>query len=546
MEEWLDFADAFSPHLLRGLPWGNTPDEVRVRTVFEESWALLRQGVLYFMRFQEGQHTDEQITDAQKCLLQYGRLAEEVRHPAEGRHCTGCPLLAPCLRLPPMCIAPHSMVVVQVLGGAALVTFKLHLAACHLPDQVRVGGAAYFSLEFWVERMVQEYKGYIRGRGTGKPELLYVKDEVMSRACRRMRRERRGRGLQLIREAVEEAKVRRRPRAKRTLLPRVMGEPCPELVGAPRPLTEVQRAFLLPDYRGHGDLGGLGYILQNAPELGRESGWPTFADVPDDSERHGRIAQALGLSSGGDPGDPAAVVHFRKFSRAVLSSGDCVCSAEYQGQVVKDDTWCLIRYMETGADGVTLPVWYVAHIQILAQAVLASMGADDPPSPAQGQPGLGPTGEQAGAEAADGAVRSGSSDAADESDDARNGQDRHVLGARVGKPLAIAVGHLYVATAAAAPGVSVGDVNGARPPEFVYVPDVRPVTSASSPYAGTYAFLIQNIDTQLLPGPMLGQGRYFSTSTKSSGRVRRVDGKFTRNKLPDGAAYAAADFNGPL
>lgn len=79
MEEWLDFADAFSPHVLHDLPWGDSPDEQRVREVFETMWASLRFAVLYFMKFNEGQHTSERILEAQEALLEYGRLAEEVR-----------------------------------------------------------------------------------------------------------------------------------------------------------------------------------------------------------------------------------------------------------------------------------------------------------------------------------------------------------------------------------------------------------------------------------------------------------------------------------
>lgn len=79
MEEWLDFVDAFSPHVLRDLPWDEDPEQAPVRQTFEDMWYSLRQAVLYFMKFHEGQHTPELILEAQEHLLQYGKLAEAVR-----------------------------------------------------------------------------------------------------------------------------------------------------------------------------------------------------------------------------------------------------------------------------------------------------------------------------------------------------------------------------------------------------------------------------------------------------------------------------------
>lgn len=76
MEDWMAFADTFSPFLLHSLPW-KAADEP-VKKVFIELWGLLRDGVLYFMRYEEGQHTEERIMAAQKSLLQYGKRAEEV------------------------------------------------------------------------------------------------------------------------------------------------------------------------------------------------------------------------------------------------------------------------------------------------------------------------------------------------------------------------------------------------------------------------------------------------------------------------------------
>ena len=412
-------------------------------------------------------------------------------------------------------------------------TFKLHLAACHLPDQVRCGGAAYFSLEFWVERMVQDYKGYIRGRGTGKPELLYVKDEVMSRACRRMRRERQGWRLQLIQEAVRDARARRRPRGPGILLPRVMGEPCPEFSGAPRPLTEAQRELLLPDYSGEGDLGGLGYILQETPELEEEAGWPTFPEVAPPDARRAAIAEAIGVGVAGNPPKREIVVHARKFTRAVLPCGDSACSAEYKGQIIKDDTWAMVRYLERDAEGDVTARWYVAHIRFLAQAVLARV--DDAPASEggvgrgqeerRGGVGAGPAREEAELISGDGRQ----SEVVDEMSDSGQADDM-AQGLRVAKPLAVAVVDLFRVTPVAAPGVSEPAADGMSPPPFVFVSNLVPSLTRRGrpkrPFAGTYAVLVSQIDVQLLPGEADRRGRYFSIASKASGRVRRLYGKF--------------------
>lgn len=78
MEDWMAFVETFSLFLLHDLPWDDDEDG-EVREVFEDLWGKLRIGVLYFMRFEEGQHTAGRILEAQKSLLNYGKRAEEVR-----------------------------------------------------------------------------------------------------------------------------------------------------------------------------------------------------------------------------------------------------------------------------------------------------------------------------------------------------------------------------------------------------------------------------------------------------------------------------------
>lgn len=76
MEEWLAFTETFSLFLLHDLPW--KPEEQGIKDIFEQQWTLLRSSVLYFMKYQEGQHTEARIAQAQRDLLEYGRIAEEV------------------------------------------------------------------------------------------------------------------------------------------------------------------------------------------------------------------------------------------------------------------------------------------------------------------------------------------------------------------------------------------------------------------------------------------------------------------------------------
>jgi hypothetical protein len=66
----------------------------------------------------------------------------------------------------------------QIWGGYKLATFKLHRFACRLADEARVCGATSSTLEFWVERLVQQYKAYVRGRSSWCPSLAFVNDHL--------------------------------------------------------------------------------------------------------------------------------------------------------------------------------------------------------------------------------------------------------------------------------------------------------------------------------------------------------------------------------
>lgn len=76
MDEWMAFTDTFSLTVLAGLQWPAGTEEAQA--VFEEQWSLLRPACLYFMKYQDGQHTDARILQAQQWLIAYGKSAEEV------------------------------------------------------------------------------------------------------------------------------------------------------------------------------------------------------------------------------------------------------------------------------------------------------------------------------------------------------------------------------------------------------------------------------------------------------------------------------------
>ena len=79
MERWLDFTEVFSLPVLSKLPWNRkSKDEMEIKETFESMWTLLRRAVLYFMRYEDCQHSEDAILSAQRTLLDYGAMAEEV------------------------------------------------------------------------------------------------------------------------------------------------------------------------------------------------------------------------------------------------------------------------------------------------------------------------------------------------------------------------------------------------------------------------------------------------------------------------------------
>lgn len=79
MERWLDFTEVFSLPVLSNLPWNRrSQEEMEIKETFERMWTLLRRAILYFMRYVDGQHQEDAILTAQRALLDYGAVAEEV------------------------------------------------------------------------------------------------------------------------------------------------------------------------------------------------------------------------------------------------------------------------------------------------------------------------------------------------------------------------------------------------------------------------------------------------------------------------------------
>ena len=193
-----------------------------------------------------------------------------------------------------------------------------------------------------MERLVQLYKQFIRFRSTGKPELLFINEELLSRACRRLLLERGGDRLRSILVAVQDAKDRRRRRPAAG--PRRIGattaddETCAEFSGASRHLTAQERNSLFPSFTGTGGLTGLPYLLESTPELEQKARWPTFPHIPDGADRRSAICKELGLAVAGTVEHPGTSVKTQKFMRAVLPSGDSACSVQYRGQHRRDDS----------------------------------------------------------------------------------------------------------------------------------------------------------------------------------------------------------------
>lgn len=94
-------------------------------------WTHLRKYTLYFLQYRPGQHTPDQVRDAQSELLHYAQFC-------------------------------------QVHLRCKLLTSLLHRACFHIPEQVLAGLPGAFCREDWGERCIRAMKQFITGHATIK------------------------------------------------------------------------------------------------------------------------------------------------------------------------------------------------------------------------------------------------------------------------------------------------------------------------------------------------------------------------------------------
>lgn len=475
MEEWLAFTETFSMFLLNDLPWKR--EHLHLKKVFDEQWSLLRSSVLYFMKWHAGQHTEERLVQAQKDLLEYGRLAEQVLVILEHTlgmfkftHTSHCDHECAIMQL-----ALQVCMCVQIFGGKYITTFKLHLAAMHLADQVRACGPGYTWTEFWVERMVQLVKRMVKYRSTAYPELLFVHDWLLTLACRRVKLSPDGCHCVSLYEALRAVK-------KRRLLSR--DEPLPGqalLLGAPKKAEDAEKAQVLhipPMSATDEDI-----VLQGLPQLLFEDttllvdGWPVFKDNAED-QRPGLILHELGLQGPLGAGKEGVKVVLQKFTRADLTTGDTVSSVQCNSQRRKNNQWFLIQYSVEHADGRKERKVYVGQFLYFVHAAFTCNMLPE------------------------GATRAGS--------------DRHHP-----SDLRLGVANLYSSEDQHGPGVRAADPEIGRLHEFVKVARLDP-SRAGSTFEGVFVLDLRTIDSQVVPTRERDDTRYFCVSSKLSGRYAGV------------------------
>lgn len=443
MEDWLAFTETFSLYLLHDLQW--EPDQEDVRLVFEEMWTHLRAGTLYFLRYEELQHTAPRIKAAQDALMKYGAMAEDL------------------------------------FGGEVICTFKLHIAAWHLPDQVRCCGPAFFCLEFWIERMVQLLKRLIKYRSTKSPEKVYVNDELLRRTCMRLLHssETAEAAMRTLQEAVASEKHRRSKRRKVRAAVH-MGDTDSDdgdddrVFGAGKDLDAEEKKEVMPlGYTGVGELSGLPYLLYHQDAL-QDAGWPTQRVLGAGYGRREAIMRALGLPVAGEVVAERQLceVHLRKFLRGRALVGDVLTCAQHTGQGKKDNRWCLLKYhvVEEGTNR-GQDRYYVGDLQYIVRARLST---------------------------------------ADGSNICRT----CTVEASV---LYLGVTDVYECSTPYPPGCREADEELNRAPEFYRVDGVH---HRSSAYTGRYVVNIDAMAGQLVPVKRTAGGvQYWQTANKASGRT---------------------------
>lgn len=358
----------------------------------------------------------------------------------------------------------------QVFGARALCTFKLHLAAVHLADQVRACGPSAYSLEYWVERMVQLYKRLIKYRSTAAPELIFVKDHLLVRVCLRLLLALGSDSLKVLADAVHEARLARRTNPSQS---DETAEDC--LLGAPRSLSADERIEVLPPACGQPKVPvtGLPYMLAAEAELEKD-GWPVGDGLPTAVTRTRSIMRRLGCTVGPRAGDAGVTVRLKKYVRAALPVGDTTSSLQCKTQRRKDNSWFLIRYECT--DGGDLLFVGQVRYYVLAQLKTA------------------------------------------------DGVNLLPEATKFSAPLRLAVADLFSCQTLGGHAVRPACADTRRPPEFLTVANLERIGEkrADKPYAGTWVLDVRSITCVVVPTKKIGTRRYFMVANKASGRVGRL------------------------
>ena len=315
--------------------------------------------------------------------------------------------------------------------------------------------------------MVQFYKRMIKYRSTAHPELLFINDYLLVRACMRILQTAIGLALLTLSEAVAAARAKRR---KRPVAP-CTGDGI--MLGAPKEMTTAETLEVLPTERGEDGATGLPYLLAAEADLSKQ-GWPTCAYVRSTLAREWLVMRQLGIDVNGREGDAGVYIEMMKHVRAHLPVGDTVSSVQCTTQRRKDNSFTYIEYVQ--ADGSMLR--YVGHFQYF---VVAKFKTADGFNIAEGM-------------------------------------------TFPAEPLHLGVLNLYQCDVVDAPGVRPPDADLGRPPELLTVRSSAPVGQhgESSPFEGKWVVDLRSVNTQLVPSRPVDGRRYFMTANKASGRTRRV------------------------
>lgn len=363
----------------------------------------------------------------------------------------------------------------QAYGGRFLTTYKLHLAAMHLADQVRACGPGYTWSEFWVERMVQLVKRMVKYRSTAYPELLFVHDWLLTLACRRVKLTPDGCHCVSLAEALRA--VKRRRQCSRDM-------PLPDqalLLGAPKKVDAGEKGEVLwsPTPGASGDaqlMKGLPLLLFEDTTL-LQDGWPVFKDT-EAAEREGLILHELGLEGPLGAGKAGVEVELQKFTRADLPIGDTMSSVQCKTQTRKNNQWFLIRYSVAYADGRTEMKVYVGQFLYFVRATFTSSMLPE------------------------GAYRPGC-------------DRQHPADLRLG------VANLYTSVDQHGPGVRPADPGISRLHEFVKVDKLDP-SKPGTRFEGVFVLDLRAIDSQAVPTRERNDTRFFCVSAKLSSRYAGV------------------------